>query len=603
MTDTMAERLATRPASVGAMLLDRVRASGPDEAFRYLDGSRWVSLTWSQTKDKVFEIAAALLALGLQREERVAIASGTRIEWILADLGTMCAGGATTTVYPTTQHEDVAFIIGDSDSRAVFAEDASQVAKLLEHLDELPELVRIIQIDGKVDHPKVVDWNEFLAVGREHLTANPTCVEDAIAGLEPEHLATLIYTSGTTGRPKGVRLVQDCWTYEGVSIEEYDILTPDDLQYLWLPLSHVFGKALIAVQLRIGFATAVDGQIDKIVDNLAAVSPTFMAGAPRIFEKVRARVMMTASGGVKGKISDWAFGVGRKTMPMRLRGEKPRGVLGAQQALADKLVFSKIKDRMGGRIRFFVSGSAALSREVQEWFYAAGLLVLEGYGLTETSAATFVNNPRATRFGTVGPAVPGTEVKIADDGEILVKGPGVMRGYHNLDEATHAAYTDDGFFYTGDIGDLDEAGYLRITDRKKDLIKTSGGKYVAPQKVEAAVKTVCPYVSQVVVHGEGRKYVSALFTLDPDAIGEWADEHGKPADPEALASDPAVREMLEGYVVQANAQLERWETIKKFEILSRELSVDEGEVTPSLKIRRKIVEQKYADVLDTLYSD
>ncbi|GAA3608245.1 AMP-dependent synthetase/ligase [Microlunatus ginsengisoli] len=602
MTDTLAERLATRPPSVGAMLLDRVRASGPDEAFRYLDGSRWVSLTWNQTKDKVFELAAGLLALGLQREDRVAIASSTRVEWILADLGIMCAGGATTTVYPTTQHEDVAFILGDSESKAVFAEDDSQVAKLLDHLDELPELIQIIQIDGRVDHPKVTGWSDFLASGRDQLAADPGCVESAIAALGPDHLATLIYTSGTTGRPKGVRLVQDCWTYEGVSIEEYDIISPDDLQYLWLPLSHVFGKALIAIQLRIGFATAVDGQIDKIVDNLAAVNPTFMAGAPRIFEKVRARVMMTASGGVKGKISDWAFGVGRKTMPMRLRGEKPTGLLGAQQALADKLVFSKIKDRMGGRIRFFVSGSAALSREVQEWFYSAGLLVLEGYGLTETSAATFVNNPRATRFGTVGPPVPGTEVKIADDGEILVKGPGVMRGYHNLDEAT-AETLVDGWFHTGDIGEVDDSGYLRITDRKKDLIKTSGGKYVAPQKVEAAVKTACPYISQVVVHGEGRKYVSALFTLDPDAIGEWATANGKDPDPAALSQDPAVRELIEGYVTQANKQLERWETIKKFEILGGELTVEEGEVTPSLKIRRKVVEKKYADVLDSLYSD
>ncbi len=602
MTDTLAERLATRPPSVGAMLLDRVRASGPDEAFRYLDGSRWVSLTWNQTKDKVFELAAGLLALGLQREDRVAIASSTRVEWILADLGIMCAGGATTTVYPTTQHEDVAFILGDSESKAVFAEDDSQVAKLLDHLDELPELIQIIQIDGRVDHPKVTGWSDFLASGRDQLAADPGCVESAIAALGPDHLATLIYTSGTTGRPKGVRLVQDCWTYEGVSIEEYDIISPDDLQYLWLPLSHVFGKALIAIQLRIGFATAVDGQIDKIVDNLAAVNPTFMAGAPRIFEKVRARVMMTASGGVTGKISDWAFGVGRKTMPMRLRGEKPTGLLGAQQALADKLVFSKIKDRMGGRIRFFVSGSAALSREVQEWFYSAGLLVLEGYGLTETSAATFVNNPRATRFGTVGPPVPGTEVKIADDGEILVKGPGVMRGYHNLDEAT-AETLVDGWFHTGDIGEVDDSGYLRITDRKKDLIKTSGGKYVAPQKVEAAVKTACPYISQVVVHGEGRKYVSALFTLDPDAIGEWATANGKDPDPAALSQDPAVRELIEGYVTQANKQLERWETIKKFEILGGELTVEEGEVTPSLKIRRKVVEKKYADVLDSLYSD
>ena len=602
MTETVADRLATRPPSVGAMLLERVRASGPDEAFRYLDGSRWVSLTWTQLKDKVFELSAALLALGLEREDRAAIACSTRIEWILADLGIMCAGGATTTVYPTTQHDDVGFIIGDSESKVVFAEDAGQTAKVLEHVDELPRLLTVVQIDGKVDHPKVVSWAEFLSSGREHLAANPDCVDEAIAALRPDHLATLIYTSGTTGRPKGVRLIQDCWTYEGVAVEEYDIISSDDLQYLWLPLSHVFGKALIAVQLRIGFATAVDGQIDRIVDNLGAVNPTFMAGAPRIFEKVRARVMLTTSSGAKGKIAAWAFGVGRKTMPIRLRGDKPTGLLAVQQAIADKLVFGKIKATMGGRIRFFVSGSAALSREVQEWFYAAGLLVLEGYGLTETSAATFVNNPRATRFGTVGPPVPGTDVRIADDGEILVKGPGVMQGYHNLDEATAEAF-EDGWFHTGDIGELDDAGYLRITDRKKDLIKTSGGKYVAPQKVEGAVKAASPYVGQVVVHGEGRKYVSALFTLDPDAIGEWATAHGKSTDLASLAVDADVRSLIEGNVAQANAQLERWETIKKFEILPKELSVDDGEVTPSLKIRRKAVEKKYESVLDGLYED
>ncbi len=602
MTDTVAERLATRPPSVGAMLLDRVRASGPDEAFRYLDGSRWVSLTWNQLKDDVFELAAGLLALGLEREDRVAIACSTRIEWILADLGVMCAGCATTTVYPTTQHEDVGFVIGDSESKVVFAEDDGQAAKVIEHLEELPQLLTIVQIDGKVDHPNVIGWSEFVTNGRDHLAANPDCVDRAISALGPDHLATLIYTSGTTGRPKGVRLVQDCWTYTGVAIEEYDIISPDDLQYLWLPLSHVFGKALIAVQLRIGFATAVDGQVDRIVDNLGAVKPTFMAGAPRIFEKVRARVMLSSSSGAKAKIADWAFAVGRKTMPIRLRGDKPTGLLAVQQAVADKLVFSKIKARMGGRIRFFVSGSAALSREVQEWFYAAGLLVLEGYGLTETSAATFVNNPRATRFGTVGPPVPGTEVKIADDGEVLVKGAGVMHGYHNLDAATAEAFVD-GWFRTGDIGELDDAGYLRITDRKKDLIKTSGGKYVAPQKVEGAVKAASPYVSQVVVHGEGRKYVSALFTLDPDAIGEWATAHDKSSDCASLAQDADVRALIQGNVAHANSRLERWETIKRFTILDKELSVDEGEVTPSLKIRRKMVEKKYQDVLNSLYDD
>ena len=597
------EVLANRPSSVGAMLQNRVAASGPREAFRYLDGGRWISLTWNETKTAVYEVAAGLLALGLQLEDRVAIASGTRMEWILADLGIMCAGGATTTVYPTTQHEDVAYILHDSESKVVFAEDDFQVAKVVDHLDEL-SVVKIIQFSGKADHELVLSWNEFRELGRSYLVEQPGSVDNAIAATGPDTLATLIYTSGTTGRPKGVRLTQDAWTYEGAAVEAYDIISPDDLQYLWLPLSHVFGKALIAIQLKIGFTTAVDGVIENIVDNLGVVKPTFMAGAPRIFEKVRAKVMTGAQSGVKGKIFNWAFSVGYKTIPGRLEGSEPAGLLGIQYAIADKLVFSKLKDRMGGNIKFFVSGSAALSREVQEWFYAAGLLILEGYGLTETSAATFVNDPRATRFGTVGPAVPGTEVKIADDGEILVRGAGVMRGYHGNDEATAEVLSADGWFATGDIGELDDHGYLRITDRKKDLIKTSGGKYVAPQKVEAAVKAASPYVSQVLVHGEGRKYISALITLDPEAIATWAQENGQDAtDATALSASAAVKQLIDGHVAQANRKLERWETIKKFEILPQEFTVDGGEVTPSLKIRRKAVERKYSDTLNTLYED
>jgi long-chain acyl-CoA synthetase len=593
--------LATRPASVAAMLLRQVEASSSKEAFRYLEGDRWVSLSWSQTKDKVFELAAGLLALGVQPEDRAAIASNTRMEWILADLAIMCAAGATTTIYPSTQHEDVGYILADSQSKVVFAEDELQVAKVLDHLDELPQLITIVQVDGKVDHPKVIDWADLEKQGREYLDANPTAVDDVIADIGPEDLATLIYTSGTTGRPKGVRLVQDNWTYEGAAIEEYDIIYPDDLQYLWLPLSHVFGKALIAIQLYIGFTTAVDGRIDKIVENLAVVQPTFMCGAPRIFEKVRARVMTTASHGVKAKIFDWAFGVGRKVSPIRLAGEQPSGLLALQHGLADRLVFSKIKARMGGKIRFFVSGSAALNREVQEWFHAADLLILEGYGLTETSAATCVNNPRATRFGTVGPPVPGSQVKIADDGEILIKGPGVMRGYHNLPEATAEALKD-GWFATGDIGELDEQDYLRITDRKKDLIKTSGGKYVAPQKVEGVLKVASPHISQVVVHGDGRKYATALITLDPEAIEGWAKEQGLSYSSfEELAGSREVHDLIEGQVAEANQSLERWETIKRFEILPSELSVEEGEVTPSLKVRRSAVEKKYADVLNSMY--
>ena len=593
--------VAQRPSSVGAMLLEQVEASGEREAFRYLREGRWVSLSWAEIKEQVFELAAGLLALGVELEDRVAIASGTRIEWVLADIAIMCAGGATTTVYPTTQHEDVAFILSDSGSKVVFAEDAEQVAKITGHAADLPDLATIVQFDDGPRADGVLGLEDLQARGRARLAADPSAVDDVIARTGPDHLATLIYTSGTTGRPKGVRLVHDAWTYEGAAIEAFDIIARDDVQYLWLPLSHVFGKLLIAVQLKIGFATAIEGDIASIVDNLGTVRPTFMAGAPRIFEKVRAKVMTSAGSGPRRKIFDWAFRVGRASVPVRLAGGTPHGLLGVQYALADRLVFSKIKERMGGRIRFFVSGSAPLNREVQEWFYAAGLLVLEGYGLTETSAATFVNNPRATRFGTVGPPVPGSEVKIADDGEIWVKGPAVMRGYHHLEEAS-AEVLQDGWFATGDMGELDDAGYLRITDRKKDLIKTSGGKYVAPQEVEGTIKAVCPYLSQVVVHGEGRKYVTALIALDPDAIEEWANDHGVQHDSVAdLQATSQVRELIESYVREANSKLERWETVKRWAFLPEELRVEEGEVTPSMKIRRAAVERKYADVLDSLY--
>ncbi|MDN5725577.1 MAG: AMP-dependent synthetase/ligase, partial [Propionibacteriales bacterium] len=417
----------------------------------------------------------------------------------------------------------------------------------------------------------------------------------------PDHLATLIYTSGTTGRPKGVRLAHDCWLYEGEAVDEIQLLRPDDLQYLWLPLSHVFGKALLAIQVRIGFATAVDGRVDKIVAGLGEVQPTFMAGAPRIFEKVRATVMMQATEGIKAKIFNWAFGVGRRTSPARLRGDDLKGLEKVQFALARKLVFSKLEARMGGRIRFFVSGSAALNREVQEWFHAAGLLIMEGYGLTETSAATFVNLPYKAKFGTVGPPLPHTEVKIAEDGEILVKGRGVMRGYHNLPEATEESLVD-GWFHTGDIGKVDSENYLTITDRKKDLIKTSGGKYVAPQKIEGAMKAACPYFSNVIIHGERRKYVAALVTLDADAIAGWAaDNDLADASYAELAKSPKVKTMIDGYVEQANGTLERWETVKRYAILEQDLSVDDGEVTPSMKVRRKTVSDRYADVLDSLY--
>jgi long-chain acyl-CoA synthetase len=522
-----------RADSVGHLIRNRVATSGRSEAFRYREGEEWVSLTWEQTAERAYALAAGLVALGVEPEERVALASATRIEWVLSDLAVMCAGAATTTIYPTTLSSDVAYIIADSGSRVVIAEDAEQLDKLRAHREEIPDVVAVVVIDagaGEGEDDWVLSFADLESRGRALLAERPGVVQERIDALTPQHLATIIYTSGTTGRPKGVRLTHSALTYEGAAVDAIRILDTSDLQYLWLPLAHVFGKVLLILPLQIGFPTVVDGRIDQIVPNLAVVRPTFMGAAPRIFEKAYGRITTTVAeeGGVKARLFGWATKVGARVAALRAEGKEPTGALAAQYRLADKLVLHKVRERFGGRIRFFISGSAALNEDVARWFDSVGLLILEGYGLTETSAASFVNRPLpgSYQFGSVGWPLPGTEVRIAQDGEILLRGPGVTQGYHGLDEATHESLDDDAWFHTGDIGVLDENGFLRITDRKKDLFKTSGGKYVAPSVIESMFKGICPYASQLVIEGDGRNFVSALITLDPDAIRTWAEHHG-----------------------------------------------------------------------------
>lgn len=585
------------------MFFDRVRATPDREAYSFPVGDDWTSVSWGQTGERVRAIAAGLISLGVTPEQRVGIASGTRYEWILADLATMSSGAATTTVYPSSVAADMAFILGDSESRVVFAEDDSQVAKLRAHRDDLPGLGMVVVFDGTADEDWVITLADLERRGAELLATRPAVVDERVDATRPDHLATLIYTSGTTGRPKGVRLPHSAWTYEGVAVQALDILSLDDVQFLWLPLAHSFGKVLLSAQLAIGFPTAVDGRVDKIVDNLAVVRPTFMGAAPRIFEKAHARVVTLTSteGGIKKKIFDRAFEVGREVDKLRLAGENVPPLLAVQHKVFDKLVFAKIRARFGGRVRFFVSGAAALNRDIAEWFHVAGILILEGYGLTETSAGTSINRPEHYKFGTVGKPFEGTEFRVAADGELLIKGPGVMDGYHNQEQATSEAL-DDGWLRTGDIGEIDSDGFVRVTDRKKDLFKTSGGKYIAPQNIEGHFKAVCPYASQFVVHGNERNFVTAIVTLDADALGEWASQNGLAGRSyaEIVTSDTA-RVMVQAYVDQLNARLNRWESIKKFIVLERDLSVEEGEVTPSMKVKRKVVELHYKDRLDALY--
>ncbi|MBE8469878.1 AMP-dependent synthetase/ligase [Streptomyces justiciae] len=619
MSDTQT-LIENRPPSVATLFLERVAATPDAEAYRYpvppASGEGpddWKSLSWGQTAERVFAIAAGLIELGVQPEQRVALSSSTRVEWILADLGILCAGAATTTVYPQTNADESAFIVSDSESRVLFAENAEQLAKAQEKRAELPELTHVVVIDA--EGVETGDWvltlAELEARGAARLEKDPDLIKEKVGAITKDQLATLIYTSGTTGRPKGVRLPHDNWAYMAKAIAATGLISAEDVQYLWLPLAHVFGKVLTSGQIEVGHVTAVDGRVDKIIENLPVVQPTYMAAVPRIFEKVYNGVAAKAraGGGAKYKIFQWASEVAREYAKASQDNFRRTGTasapfgLSAKHKVADALVFAKIREAFGGNLRACVSGSAALAPEIGYFFAGAGIHILEGYGLTESSAASFVNPGEAYRTGTVGKPLPGTEVRIADDGEILLRGPGIMEGYHGLPEKTAEVLESDGWFHTGDIGELSPDGYLRITDRKKDLIKTSGGKYIAPAEVEGQFKAVCPYVSNILVHGADRNFCTALIALDEVAILGWAEENGLGGKSYAeVVADPATVALVEGYVKQLNEGLQRWQTIKKFRLLPRDLDVEHGEITPSLKLKRPVVEREYKHLIDEMYA-
>ncbi|MFJ6511827.1 AMP-dependent synthetase/ligase [Streptomyces sp. NPDC091406] len=624
MSDTQT-LIDNRPPSVASLFIDRVAATPDGEAYRYPVPSAsgqgpddWKSLSWGQASERVYAIAAGLIALGVQPEQRVALSSATRVEWILIDLGVMCAGAATTTIYPSTNAEESAFILADSESRILIAEDAEQLAKARETRAGLPDLAHVVVIDAAGVEPAegdpegwIITLADLEARGNELLAKTPDAVTERVAAITADQLATLIYTSGTTGRPKGVRLPHDNWSYMAKATVATGLITAEDVQYLWLPLAHVFGKVLTSGQIEVGHVTAIDGRIDKIIENLPVVQPTYMAAVPRIFEKVYNGVASKAraGGGAKYKIFQWAAGVGREYAKVSQDNYRRTGkasvpfALGAKHKVADTLVFSKIRDAFGGRLRACISGSAALAPDIGFFFAGAGVHILEGYGLTESSAASFVNPGEAYRTGTVGKPLPGTEVRIADDGEILLRGPGIMQGYHRLPEKTDEVLESDGWFHTGDIGELSADGYLRITDRKKDLIKTSGGKYVAPAEVEGQFKAVCPFVSNILVHGADRNFCTALIALDGPTILNWAAENGMEGKEYAeVVAAPQTVELIDGYVQRLNEGLQRWQTIKKFRLLPRDLDVEHGELTPSLKLKRPVVEREYQGLIDEMYA-
>ena len=592
---------------ISDLFLARVAATPEAPAFLHPVDGTWRTLSWRDTAARVRDLACGLLSLGLATGDRVAIVSGTRLDWVLADLAVACAGGVTATVYPVSTEDDTSHILSDSQAVIAFAEDAAQARRVLGRSAALPALRQLVVFDDSAGLPgEAISLHDLSLRGRTWDAAHPGGFDEAAGSAAPSDLATLIYTSGTTGRPKGVELPHDCWLFEVESIGSLGLLGPSDLQFLWLPLAHVFGKVCVTLGIGLGFPTAVDGRPDRIAANLAAVKPTFVCVVPRIFERVHARLVeqAQANGSVKAAIFRWAVGIGARAAQRERDGQPLGFFLEARRKVADALVLRKVRDRFGGRLRFFICGSVALATELTAFFSAFGFTILEGYGLSESTAMTVSNLPDRNRWGTVGVPIPGMELSFAPDGEILLRGRGIMRGYFGLPDETARVLDAGGWLHTGDIGALDAAGHLAITDRKRDLIKTSGGKFVSPQYVEGMLTLGMPLVAQALLHGEGRRFCTALLSLSDEALRAWAHDAGTPdASYADLVRDPRVVGLVGRHVEQVNARLAVYEAVRRWAILPAELKVETGELTPSLKVRRRVVEQRYRDVLEGLYAE
>lgn len=590
--------------TLNRMFLNRFAEGG--DAVRYLvpGAGGYAPVTYREAGEASREICLGLMALGLSRGDRVAILAGTRLEWCLADIGGILGGFVTVPVYPSNLPDQVEYILAHSRARVVFVEDEPQYNKIAGSRSRLPNLSTIVFMTGDAGGKEgAVPLDALRARGREFGTANPGAIEARTDEIRPEDDLTIIYTSGTTGPPKGVVTRHSNYAFNVTAALEA-VHVPRGSTFLqFLPLAHSLGRLEHFLTSDAMAVSAFARSLTTVAEDLALAKPEIMVSVPRLYEKFYARVQakVEEDGGLKKSIFRWAIGVGREASRVRQRGEEVRGFLAWKNSIADRLVFSKIRERMGGRLRFFISGGAPLSREIAEFLHALGVLILEGYGLTETSTVTTVNRLERYKFGTVGKALPGTEIRIAADGEILVGGPHIFREYFNDPAATRETIDADGWLHSGDIGTLDDEGFLRITDRKKDIIVTSGGKNIAPQNVENLLKND-PFVSQAFVYGDRKKFLTALVTLSPDEIAAWAAQQGiAERDPEALAARPEVAKLLDSRIADINRGLASFEQVKKFVILGKDFSQETGELTPTLKIRRKVVVEKYGRLLDALY--
>jgi long-chain acyl-CoA synthetase len=574
---------------------------------RFKRGETWHDISSAEFRRAVEELSMGLRALGLERGERAGILSENRPEWAFADLATLSAAAVDVPIYATLTPTQILYILNDSETKVLFVSTPAQARKVQEIRAQATHLQHVIRMEEMPADVAAgtISIDEVRAQGRPALQADPEAVRKRAAEVKETDLATLIYTSGTTGDPKGVMLTHRNLVSNTVgSSQVFAAMGKDDVALSFLPLCHVFermsGHYLMLLQ---GCSIAYAESVEKVPANMVEVRPTVMCSVPRLYEKMYARVheKVASDPPMRQKIFRWAVGVGREMFRHQVEHRTPGLLLRAQFAVADKLVFSKIKERTGGRLRLFVSGGAPLAREIAEFFGAAGLLILEGYGLTETSPVITVNRPDAIKPGSVGLPIKDVEIKIAADGEILTRGPHVMKGYFKKPDATAEAIDPDGWFHTGDIGVIDERGFLTITDRKKDIIVTSGGKNIAPQPIERLLKS-SPLVGEVVMIGDRRNFPAALVIPAFEALEKWAREKGVAfASREELIARPEVVALYDQTVKELTASLAQFERIKKIALLPREFSIETGELTPKLSVKRRVVEQKYKDVIDRLY--
>ena len=583
---------------------EKYAAKDHPAAFRHKVGDQWTSLKHREVEERVRAVSAGLRELGVQPGDRVALLSENRPEWAIADYACLAARAADVPIYPTLPTKQAEYILRDSGAVAVFCSTAEQLGKVLEVRAGLPGLKHVIVFDAAARKDGVMTFAELEAKGRAAAGKYPRLKDEALQ-VKPEQLATIIYTSGTTGDPKGVMLSHNnLWSNIDAALQVMRITDQDECLSM-LPLSHVYERMVDYVMFRSGVVINYAESFDKVAQNLQEVKPTIVLSVPRLYEKVYARVLENAlsGSGLKKGIFFWAKEAGEDWATHRLAGVPVPGALSLKKRIADKLVFSKLKARTGGRVRFFISGGAPLSADIAKFFFGAGLPIAEGYGLTETSPVLTLNPVERIKVGTVGKTIPGVQVKIAPDGEIVARGPGIMQGYFNKPEATKEAIDASGWFHTGDIGELDGDGYLKITDRKKDLLVTAAGKNIAPQPIENLVKGN-KFVSNAVMLGDKRKFPIMLVVPNFETLERWAKErnlsYGSKGE---LIGLPDVRAKVEREVMNECRDLAKFEMPKKVLLLEHDFTIENGELTPTLKVKRRVVEKRYKDVVDNSYAE